>query len=209
MILFCISASTWITSGLVLDCHFMIVRNAWGEYYACNAQNLQTSKNDRTVTDVKGIHIEGKTNDDVKEFYVRKGNCPFLPHNLGEFFKNLEVFYVEKSGVKLLTRQDLSGLNKLKVFDVSNNPIERLEKKFFLGHSSIENISFYNCELLYIDANVLDPLTNLQRAHFEDNYCISAYLYYPNYLPTLKERLKNCDGTMIVESIEFHPLPNY
>lgn len=150
--------------------------------------------------------MKGKTDADVKAFYVRNGKCPVLPLNLGEFFKNLEVFYVERSGVKTLTDYDLKGLKKLKIFDVSHNPIERLEKNFFVGHSGIEAISFYDCELIYVHHSALDPLTNLQQAHFEDNFCINIHLYFPNYLPTLKERLENCDGTMVVTSFDFHPL---
>jgi hypothetical protein len=96
-----------------------------------------------------------------------------LPHNLGQFFPNLEVLFVMKSNVQHLVNGDLNGLNKLKIFDVSFNPIDQICKDFFKDHASIERISFYDCNLKKIANGALDHLPNLSHLFFDHNVCIS------------------------------------
>jgi hypothetical protein len=127
----------------------------------------------RTITQVRGRHQPGRSNSDVAQVFIKDQSCPYLPRNLGTFFSNLEIFYVMMSGVQELMRKDLEGLNKLKVFDVSHNPIKRLKKNFFQDHSSLEIVSFFECELSVIEKGALVPLTNLSRANFEYNKCIN------------------------------------
>lgn len=124
------------------------------------------------MTAITGQHEEIKSNDDVKQLMIKKQACPYLPLNIGSFFKNLEIFYVMNSNVYHLLKGDLEGLTQLKIFDVSHNPIEQLGRDFFEGHASIEVISFYDCHLKLIDPTALDPLKNLSEAYFNMNSCI-------------------------------------
>lgn len=144
----------------------------WGLKYACIVQNLTTSLNDRTITEVRGTHLDGKTNDDVFKVLINHQFTPYLPHNLGAHFKNLEILYVMKSNLSHLTHGDLDGLTKLRIFDVSYNPVKRLHRDYFKGHESIEIISFYDCQLNFIEKGALEWLVNLQEGHFQYNECI-------------------------------------
>ena len=168
----------------------------WGVKYACVAQNLKTSLSERTVTEIKGTHAEGKTSDDVEKVLIEGQTCPYLPINLGTHFKNLEVLYVMKSGVQHLTNVDLHGLTKLKTFDVSYNPITRLHKDFFVGHSNIEVVSFYQCELTFVEKGTLDPLTNLKEGHFQFNACVDYRGDDQSLLPGLMIELKHCESPL-------------
>lgn len=195
MIFFCLFAvKTSMISGIILNCEFS---SFGGKPYECIIYgNLTTSESNRTVTEVRGNHKEGKTNDDVKKFFVYVSKTPYLPLNVSAFFKNLEIFTVEKSGVKFLTNDDLKGMHKLKVFDVSNNPIGRLEKGFFEGKSSIEKISFFKCQLRFVDKFALDPLTKLKSALFANNPCIDKNAFdVDEQLRTLKDHLKKCNSS--------------
>lgn len=184
-----------LSNGIVLECDFVYHQSYWGQHYACIAKNLETTVENRTITEVKGEHVEGKTNDDVRKFLVEHGKCPILPLNVGNFFKSLEVYYVMKSAVKTLTNEDLKGLDKLRIFDVSYNPIERIERGFFNGKSSIKIISFFECALKFVDSYALDPLINLEAGHFEYNHCVDFRGDHKHLLPILKRHLKNCNGT--------------
>jgi hypothetical protein len=157
---------------LVLDCEFKAYRGWHGSFYTCFANNLQTSFDDRIVTDIKGAHEANKTNDDVKQLMIKKQYCPYLPLQLATFFKNMEVYYVMNSNVRHLMTGDLDGLDKLEIFDVSHNPVEQLGGDFFKGHTSIHTISFYDCHLKSIDPKALDPLVNLEDAYMSMNVCI-------------------------------------
>lgn len=181
--------------GITLNCNFKYVQSYWGLNYACLIEDLRTSCADssRTVNEVKGIHKEGKTNDDVTKVIAEHQFIPCLPLNLGAHFKNLEILYIMRSNVTLLTHKDLTGLTKLKLFDVSYNPIKRLKSDFFKGHGTIEIISFYDCQLSKIDSDALNPLVNLKEGHFERNECIDYRGDDESLLPDmLVEIEENC-----------------
>lgn len=183
---------------------------------------LSTTATNRKVTEILGTHMEGKTHDDVVKVFAEYQSCPYLPINLGAFFKNLEILYVMKSNVSQLTNDDLTGLTKLKLFDVSYNPISLLHHDFFKGHESIEIISFYDCQLSIIEKGSLAPLVNLKEGHFEFNPCINFRGDDESRLPALiKEIHQKCqkdsgsDGirtsTSFVDSAEivYHEYAEY
>lgn len=159
-------------SATVLECDYKTYDDShWGMRYTCIAKSFRTTLNDRTVTEVKGNHNSGRGNSDVRRLFIKKQSCSYLPLNLAAHFPNLEILYVMNSNVQFLYDGDLDGLTNLKVLDVSHNPIEQLGKDFFKGHSSIEQLSFYDCHLKIIDAEALNPLTNLKFAAFDNNIC--------------------------------------
>lgn len=181
--------------GVSLNCTFREHSSYWGQKYACVVENLTTSATNRIVAGVIGNHIEGKTNDDVVKVFVQYQYCPYLPINLGTYFKNLEILYVMKSNVSHLTNDDLTGLTKLKLFDVSYNPITRLHHDFFKGHETIEIISFYDCELTFVEKGSLAPLVHLKEGHFQGNPCIDFRGDDESLLPALiREIHQNCQN---------------
>lgn len=157
--------------------------------------NLITFLSDRTITNIKGTHLEGKSNDDVEAVLAERQSCQYLPINLGEHFNNLIILKVMKSKVLHLTKDDLDGLNKLRQLDLSYNPITRLHNDFFKGHATIERFSFYDCSLNYIEKGALDSLTNLKEAHFQHNECIDYRGDDESLLPKMKKVIKkHCEG---------------
>ena len=168
IILFIIHGS----SSVILECSFQMKKSHWGYEYACIATNFVTLLSDRKISEVKGTHLAGKTNADVKKLYVEKQNCPYLSLDVSKFFVSLETFYFMKSNVQHLLNGDLAGLNQLKVFDVSHNSIEVLGPNFFDGHETIEIISFFDCNLKSIHPSALMSLKNLKEAHFQENVCV-------------------------------------
>lgn len=177
-------------SSITLECEFKQVKDHWGIHYACVAQHFRTTLNNRNVTGVKGTHILDMTNDDVKEFYMEKQACPYLPLNLGAFFENLEIFYAKRSNVQHILVGDLNGLTKLRVFDASHNPIEYLDKDFFKNYGTIEKISFYDCHLRIIDSQALDPLVKLNEAYFQLNVCINRETDKAHSIRSLKAAIR-------------------
>lgn len=182
------------SSSLTLYCDFKEHQSYWGLKYACVAQNLTTTETDRTITAINGTHIDGKANDDVMKVLISHQQCPYLPINLAEHFKNLEILYVMHSHVSVLTNKDLGGLTKLKIFDVSYNPIRELHKNYFIGHETIEIVSFYDCNLRYIETGALETLTNLKEGHFQYNECVDFRGDAEMLLPLLIQKLEeSCD----------------
>lgn len=192
------------SSAMTLNCIFKDHNSYWGTKYACVAHNLTTSYENRTITAINGTHIEGKTNEDVLKVMIEHQNCHLLPINLGEHFKNLEILYAMKSHVSHLTKNDLDGLTKLKVFDVSYNPITTLLKDYFVGHETIEIVSFYSCSLVLIENGTLEALTNLKEGHFQYNKCVDFRGDNEMLLPTLIKKLEERCHLAPIQTIEWN-----
>lgn len=186
-----------------LNCSFKEYQSFWdkrenkklntnGTRYTCIAENLATSLLDRTVINLMGNHSKGKSDDDVKQVFVNKQNCPYLPLGVGKFFKNLEIFYVMNSKVEQLTNDDLSGMPKLKIFDMSHNPITNLTRDFFQGHSTIEMISFYKCELTFIETGALDSLVNLKEVFLGKNLCVDYNANEKSKIVEVEQAMEKC-----------------
>lgn len=186
----------------ILECDFKVKSSHWGVNYACVAINFKTSLTDRNVSTVNGRHLTEKSNEMVTKLYAEKQFCPYLPLNLSSHFKNLETLYIMKSNVQHLLDGDLDELTNLKVFDVSHNPIEQLGRNFFRNQRKIETISFYDCHLKIIDPKSLDPLINLQEAHFQINVCIDYYASEESMLNDLKAEIGDkCTSELYNERI--------
>lgn len=155
----------------MLKCDFKNFKSFYGIEYTCEVFDLRATIVDRTISAIEGKHMEGRTNADVKKLYLKKQSCPRMLRKIPSFFPNLEILYVMNSNLQKLTNEDLDGLTKLKVLDVSHNPIKLLEENVFEGHSTIEKISFFDCHLTQIHVNALDPLINLSAAYFDYNVC--------------------------------------
>jgi hypothetical protein len=180
--------------AITLNCEFKMLNTYLGTHYACVADNLRTTLTDRERTAINGTHESGKSHNDVLKFYVKKQNCPFLPLNVGGFFKNLEIYYVMNSHVKHIMTGDLDGLDKLTAFDVSHNPVEQLGHDFFKDHPTIRKISFFDCHLKIIDPEALTPLKNLETAAFQYNVCIDYQFTRRSgdSMSGLKNRISKC-----------------
>ncbi|KAG5683947.1 hypothetical protein PVAND_013203 [Polypedilum vanderplanki] len=166
--------------------------------YTCTAYNLHATHEDQTVSKVNGIHQNGKSFSDVKIFYAKFQNCEYFPRGLDKFFPNLEGIFIQKSNIQHLLPGDLDGLNKLKTFDVEQNPIHELTVDFFKGKETIETVSFRNCHLRKVENGALDMLKNLKKADFFYNKCITTRIGYSyvygsmsGYLADLYDK---CDG---------------
>lgn len=179
-------------SEIVLSCTFEDFDSYWGKRYTGVVENLKTSLKNREVTKVVGDHLPGKSNDDVKQIFIKGQDCPYLPIGLGKFFVNLEILYVIDSNVKHLTSCDLNGLDKLRIFDVSHNPIKRLKGDYFQGHPTIEIVSFFECSLSFIEKGALDPLVNLKEGHFQFNACIDYRADHQSKIERLKMKIDEC-----------------
>lgn len=180
----------------VLECEFKTYDDShWGSRYTCIAKNFKTTLSDRTITEVKGLHDNGKSNADVKRLFIKKQSCSFLPLNVASHFPNLEILYVMNSNVQNLFDGDLDGLTSLKVFDVSHNPVEKLGKDFFKNCPTIEKLSFYDCHLKVIDAKALDPLVNLKLGVFDNNVCFDSRGADASGIRALKAEIRrNCQS---------------
>ena len=91
------------SSAVNLDCSYgnfeYVVA---GTAYQCGvANNLSmTSPEEAVIRSVSGIHMSGKTNDDVTAFHVYSKTIEFFPRGLEKFFKNLKAIDIKNNQIR-------------------------------------------------------------------------------------------------------------
>jgi hypothetical protein len=181
-----------------LFCNFSTHSNYIDVFYTCTGTNVLTFYEDRTVTEIVGDHIEGRTNNDVTQFFVKFQNCHYMPLGLDKFFPNLESVYIMKSNLQHLLLGDLDGLNKLRALDVSHNPVEELSADFFKGHDKIESLSFFDSHIKKVERGAFDMLKNLEFIDFDYNQCYSEKIRGYEMQSSVPDLYDKCDGRGVI-----------
>lgn len=174
------------SSGLNIECDFKMLSGKSEEFYSCVTQGLVTDEFTDYVEEVNGPHIEGKTNEDVLNFYVVDQEAEYFPGGLSHFFPNLKAITIKNSSLKYIFKSDMSEHQKITFLDVSSNEIETIGSKVFEENPLLEEIHLERNKLSKISDDLLDSLESDRQVIFLfDNVCIKTDLSLPK--PSLKE----------------------
>lgn len=143
--------------------------------YQCSVKYMKiTSKNEQNITGVFGDHKSGKSNDDVINFKSEDHVANYFPHNLTNFFKNLQIIQINNASLTEIHNLDLKELgSKLTKFEALNNSIKILEFDLFKNNPNLEIIDLSNNKINHIDDGVFTSLKNLKNLKLEGNSCIN------------------------------------
>jgi Leucine-rich repeat (LRR) protein len=145
------------------------------------------------VTDITGVHLEGKSNNDVQMFAILNQNCPVLPQGIEKFFPNIRTIFVQNSKLTKISSPDLQPFSNLHDLMLSDNLIENLPSNLFETNPSIQFVRIDNNKMAKVGANIFDPLINLSLVSFEGNVCINQAAVGSEAITALKETLSlNC-----------------
>lgn len=159
-----------LIDGVVVFCDF---KNGSAYGYQCHVKYLQIkSKLDRTITDVAGDHLSGKSNDDVKFFNCVNHVVKYYPLNLTNTFKNLETVSIYNATLSEIHAEDLQQFGgKLKKFWNQYNVIEVLEADLFKFTPNVELVSFSSNKIKHVDDGVFRDLKKLSALYLGGNLC--------------------------------------
>jgi hypothetical protein len=166
--------------SLILECRF---GDVWGFGYSCIVQNSQliTSKDDREISEVKGQHLSGKTNDDVK-FFQAEVNVFYFPRNLTNFFKNLDKVWIHRAFLQEITKDDLNQFNNtLREIHLHVNQLKVIPSNLFENNENIEEITLSDNQIRHVESGAFDGLQKLRIIYFEENPCTNDYDYGYNH----------------------------
>lgn len=140
--------------------------------YGCSTRYLKiVSKDNRSISEVFGDHLHGKTNEDVLNFELLTG-VNYFPHNLGQNFINLEYINVNRASIAVLNAEDFEQFSpKLKSLTVQSSSIEVLEAGLFDNVPNLEIISLTNNKIKHVDDGVFTSLKKLKILWFYSNPC--------------------------------------
>jgi hypothetical protein len=102
------------SQSVTIDCIYEI-DPSYG--YKCAVQNpyLITSRDDRIVTEIRGLHTSSKTRDDVKFFSSYEKKVNYFPRGLTKVFKNIERVKIYGANLKEITKDDLEQFGGKKI----------------------------------------------------------------------------------------------
>lgn len=152
-------------NSISVDCEFRDDEWGGGKYgYECFVKSINiTSKNDRTITEITGAHLEGRNNCNVVQFDSRVKSANYFPKDLEKFFPNIEtIVIVTGAGLKEISKEDLKPFGtKLRALFIGQNPFDVVDFDLFRYNPNLELISFYESPIKHIDDGTFDNLPKL------------------------------------------------
>lgn len=157
--------------------------------YSCDARFIQLD-NSQVITDVTQNHQAGKNNSDVLGLWGAFQNLKFIPLRIAHFFPNLEALFMGYNEIEFVTREQLSGLRKLKQFDVPVNRISAVDSFIFVDNPHMTWISFYLNPLRNVGAHAFSNLPFLRSLALPNATCIDGRVDNdPTAIPNLIHEL--------------------
>ena len=173
-----------LSHGEKLKCEFKEWTFSYvGKVYYCDVTSLDNSLNNMTIDGYTGVHVAGRTDNDVRGIWIHNTNTKYIPSNLG-LLSYLTVFLVQNSNLieikaeNFLGMQELeylslednklttlasdtfSTLTKLKHLSLSFNEIEVIPSNLFSNNLNLEEIDLTYNQIKHIGSGVFDPLKN-------------------------------------------------
>lgn len=160
------------TISTLLECSYSD-RNEHG--YKCDVTTLRiTSKDDRKITKVLGVHNSRKNNENVKFFDSIGKTIQFFPKELEKVFPNLEVFHIYGANLKEISNDDIRNFINLKVLLLPSNNLEMIDRKLFEFNKNLEWIDFSYNKIKHVDVRAFEGVKNLKSLVFDSNPCHSG-----------------------------------
>ncbi|KAG5668885.1 hypothetical protein PVAND_016805 [Polypedilum vanderplanki] len=199
LLVFFSSISNSLQSQTTLNCIFHVV--GWDTIllspYACEVKSLDVTSR------VMITHIEGQhkylnlAHANVSAVQIRDQICEFFPRGIDKFFTNLEGIAVQRSRLRIVTKNDLKPFTKLRSLSLFGNQLKSLEYGLLKFNPQLEFISFFNNSLEHVAEDLLDDLKFKKIAYFTNCNCINDSADTPQYFEIIKLKLMaNCSTTL-------------
>lgn len=188
-------AAVPLIHGVTIQCNFLDdYWNSIGDNeYTCIAVTITSDGNLTHVINITGNHESGKTDEDVKAFWIESNHKQFtrLPKGVEKIFLNMIVFAWGYGALETLTADDLEPYPNLQRLDAYDNQLTSLDGDLFKHTPQLKYLHFRGNQLRHVGSGLLDGLHSLKRAYFEKNYCINVGAETPAQIRELKLILWN------------------
>lgn len=170
-----------LTTSINIDCRYIIADwgSVLGTIYWCSVQNDPSIKfrEESIITSVSGTHSFGKSNDDLRVFYINSKTVNYFPKGIEKTFKNLQGIELTNSSLQEITQSDVSVFPELVVLYLGFNCLQVLEQGLFDFNPKLKIINLFRNKISQIYPNVFDNLKQLFTLHLDENTCINTYAY--------------------------------
>lgn len=192
LLFYCEACKSW-----VIDCSFRTYSEDESHIYSCFVTNRQSDSitDFELITDYRGQHKEGKTDDDVK-YFESYGRLHHFPKNITNLFKNIQqIALLSPRAMSSITKYDLEEFGEnLTGLYIINSKIEIIQSDLFEFTPNVKKIWLCFNRIKIIEWRAFDNLQNLKTFLINRNPCTSS-----NDL-VLSNRKKVLDLIRIVEA---------
>ena len=155
-----------LSQDLTLECVF---RESWD--YTCVLTDITVLDPDQNII-IGGVHLENRTNDDVRVVMVENSNTPFVIQQIFETFRNIDDLQIYNSNLQSIRIPDIVQLSE--VFIEGNN-ISRIENGSFDGQSNLWYLNLRDNNILEVDEDAFIGLEALETLNLIGNHIQSLH----------------------------------
>ena len=181
-----------------LNCVYFLQNN---DEYTCLLQNITVIDNESQIFSIGGLHLPGRTNDNVVRVTITNSNIPFIVTQLFRSFRNLLIFETYDDSalsriqpgaftaatslmritifgspeLKEILPYAFFGPTRLKVLELSFNGLQSIYENSFDGMTELEDISLQNNQIRQLPVNLLRSASRLQAFLFSNNLIESLH----------------------------------
>lgn len=154
-----------------LSCEFYTSHSFFNDTssYICKVSEIHRIASNGRVLNIKGTHIDGKTNSDVESIYFSDILLNNFPRYIYKFFPNLKSISIIGCNVKSLTKFDFIGCENIEKLMMNGNKISSLPSDLFDYAQNIESLSFFDNEINFIGDKIFDKMNKLRYVNFKMN----------------------------------------
>lgn len=148
--------------------------------YGCNAIKLKiTSEEDRAITEVVGLHWQGKTNNDVVAFSSFGNEIRFMPLGLTNFFPSIKLVEIAQAKMGKISSTDLQQFgDNLSFLFLGENKIKSLQGNLFEFTPKVRWIDLNFNLIKEVERGTFTNLKELYRISFINNFCYNGEAKY-------------------------------
>lgn len=186
----CFAALATDTSGVGIQCRYEILNwGSLGDFYNCVA-TVTSVENPANFTEINGTHMRGRSNADVKLFYLTNHYIlTTIPKGMENFFGNLEGIIWAGGNLTSIDSSTFEPFPNLRAIQLARNKIVTLDDDLFKYTLKLKWIAFDNNLLKSVGNDLLTSLTDLTYAAFDANPCTVLFANNPQAIQKMKIQL--------------------
>ena len=177
--------------AIILNCEYVMV--SWtliGDFYTCLSSQVIQSRNETSLTEVRGRHITGRTDENVHGFTLRNSFVlNQIPKNVEAFFPNLIAIEYHGGNLTSVSADDIKPFPNLKLLSLSSQQLVTLDGDLFKHTPKIQAIFFRDNFITNVGHNFLSDLNDLIVADFRHNPCVHFFANSFTQIENLKTML--------------------
>lgn len=127
------------------------------DLYTCQITSAYiTQINKRTIKSISGVHLNGKSNKDIKAVSIVNTIVEFFPKGFKRIFPHLIAIRINNCGFREITRDDFKGLKNLELIQLRFNSLTTLPSNLFSNMTNLRIIDFSVNELQFVSSKMLN-----------------------------------------------------